>query len=77
LISLADSQFRVLSCQGFLEKCYPERSEGLDFFKNPKGACDLAGQTGHGITFVNEIREAVKKWHIGILVDAEFNLKKQ
>jgi len=42
--------------QGFSEKYYPKRSEGVEIFpENPKGACDLAGQTGHGITFVNEI----------------------
>jgi hypothetical protein len=52
LISLGDTQFRVLSCKVLRKKILPERSEAWRFFfVNPKGARDLAGQAGHGITF--------------------------
>jgi hypothetical protein len=43
MISLGDTQFRVLVLQGFWEKYCPNNVRRGDFSQNPKGA-DLAGQ---------------------------------
>jgi len=43
--------FNSVSCHArFLGKILPERSEAWRFFPKPEGL-DLAGQSGHGITF--------------------------